>query len=58
MVDMERFGLVNKNLAFRWASPPLIHTKAGPEKFRFTLDLRYPNFQAEQVSWQMTNMEE
>jgi Reverse transcriptase (RNA-dependent DNA polymerase) len=32
--------------------------KAGPEKFRFTLDLRYPNSQAEQVSWPMPNMED
>jgi hypothetical protein len=33
-------GLAKKNLASR-ASPPLILPKAGPEKFRFTLDLRY-----------------
>jgi hypothetical protein len=58
MADMERLGLVRKNLASRWASPPLILPKAGPEKFRFTLDLRYPNSQAEQVSWPMPNMED
>jgi hypothetical protein len=45
MADMERLGLVKKNLTSRWASPPLILLKAGPEKFRFTLDLRYPNSQ-------------
>jgi Reverse transcriptase (RNA-dependent DNA polymerase)/RNase H-like domain found in reverse transcriptase len=55
---MERLGLVKKNVASRWASPPLILPKAGPEKFRFTLDLRYPNFQTEQVSWPMPNMED
>jgi Reverse transcriptase (RNA-dependent DNA polymerase) len=32
--------------------------KAGPEKFRLTLDLRYTNSQAEQVSWPMPNMED
>jgi hypothetical protein len=53
MAEMERLGLVKKNVASRWASPPLILPKAGPEKFRFTLDLRYPNSQAEQVSWPM-----
>jgi hypothetical protein len=58
MADMERLGLVKKNLASKWASPPLILPKAGPEKFRFTLDLRYPNSQAEQVSWPMPNMED
>jgi hypothetical protein len=56
--DMERLGLVNKNLASRWTSPPLILPKAGPEKFRFTLDLRYPNSQAKQVSWNMPHMED
>jgi hypothetical protein len=46
MAEMESLGLVKKNVASRWASPPLILQKAGPEKFRFTLDLRYPNSQA------------
>jgi hypothetical protein len=46
MADMERLGLVKKNLTSRWASPPLILLNAGPEKFRFTLDLRYHNSQA------------
>jgi hypothetical protein len=58
MAGMENLGLVKKNLTSRWASPPLILPKARPEKFRFTLDLRYPNFQAEQVSWPMPNMED
>jgi hypothetical protein len=58
MADMERLGLVKKNLESKWGSPPLILPKAGPEKFRFTLDLRYPYSQAEQVSWPMPNMEE
>jgi hypothetical protein len=58
MADMERLGLVKKNWTSRWASPPLILPKAGPEKFRFTLDLRYPNSQAEQVSWPMPGMED
>jgi hypothetical protein len=58
MVDMERLGLVKKNLFSRWAIPLLILPIAGPEKFRFTLDLRYPNSQAEQVSWPMPNMED
>jgi hypothetical protein len=58
MADMERLGLIIKNLASKWASPPLILPKAGPEKFRFTLDLRYPNSQAEQVSWPMPIMED
>jgi hypothetical protein len=57
MAEMERLGLIKKNMASRWESPPLILPKAGPEKFRFTLDLRYPNSQAEQVSWPMPNME-
>jgi hypothetical protein len=56
MTDMERLGLVKKNLTSRWASPPLILPKARPEKFRFTLDLS--NSQAEQVSWPMQNMED
>jgi hypothetical protein len=56
--EMERLGLVKKNLASRWASPPLILPKAGSEKFRFTLGLRYPNSQAEQVSCPMPNMED
>jgi hypothetical protein len=58
MADMERLRLVKKNLAYRWSIPPLILPKAGSEKFRLTLDLRYPNSQAEQVSWPMLNMEE
>jgi hypothetical protein len=58
MADMERLGLVKKNLASRWASPLLILLKAGQQKFRFTLDLRYPDSQAEQVSWPMPNMED
>jgi hypothetical protein len=58
MADMERLGLVKKNLASRWARPPLILPKAGTKKFRFTLDLRYPNSQAEQVSWPMPNTED
>jgi hypothetical protein len=58
MADMEHLGLVKKNLASRWASTHLILPKAGPEKFRFTLDLRYPNSQAEQVSWPMPNIED
>jgi hypothetical protein len=58
MADMEPLGLVKKSLASRWASPPRILPKSGPEKFRFTLDLRYPNSQAEQVSWPMPNMED
>jgi hypothetical protein len=58
MAGMERLGLVKKNLASRWASPPLILPKAGLGKFRFTLDLRYPNLQAEQVAWSMPNKED
>jgi hypothetical protein len=58
MADMERLGPVKKNLASNWASPFLKLPKAGPEKFRFTLDLRYPNSQAEQVSWTMPNMKD
>jgi hypothetical protein len=58
MANMERLGMVKKNLTSRCASPPLILPKAGPEKFRFTLDLRYPKSQAEQVSWPMPNMED
>jgi hypothetical protein len=46
MSEMERLGLAKKNLTSRWASTPLILPKAGPEKFRFTLDLRYPKSQA------------
>jgi hypothetical protein len=58
VADMERLGLVRKNLTSRWASPPLILPKAGPEKFRFNLDLRYPNSQDEQVPWPMPNMQD
>jgi hypothetical protein len=58
MADMGGLGLVKKNLTSTCASPPLILPKAGPEKFRFTLDLRYPNSQAEQVSWQVPDMED
>jgi hypothetical protein len=58
MADMDRLGLVKQNLASRWEDPPLILPKSGPEKFRFTLDLRYPNSQAEQVSWPVPNMED
>jgi hypothetical protein len=58
VADIERLCLIKKNLASRWAIPPLIIPKAGPEKFRFTLDLRYPNSQAEHISWPMLNMED
>jgi RNase H-like domain found in reverse transcriptase len=58
MADMERLGLVKKNLASKWASSPLILPKAEPEKSRSTLDLRYLNSQAEQVSWPMPYMED
>jgi hypothetical protein len=58
MAGMECLGLDRKNLISRWANQPLILLKAGPEKFRFTLDLRYPTSQSEQVSWPMPNMEE
>jgi hypothetical protein len=58
MSEMESLGLVKKNLTSRWSSPPLILPRAVPEKFRFPLDLRYPNSQTEQVSWSMPNMED
>jgi hypothetical protein len=58
MAGMERLGLVENKLASRLASPPLILPETGLEEFRFTLDLRYPNSQAEQVSWPMPNMED
>jgi hypothetical protein len=57
MADMERLVLVKNNLASKWEIQPLILPRAGPEKFRFTPDLRYPNSQAEQISWPMPNME-
>lgn len=43
IAELESLGLVYRNPTATWASPPHIVPKAGPEKFRFTVDLRAVN---------------
>ena len=50
-------GLVYKNTNSAWASAPLEVPKKGPEKFRFTVDLRALNDQTEKIVWPMPNSE-
>jgi hypothetical protein len=54
--EYAELGLIYKNPTSEWASPPLILPKAGPEKFRFTVDLRVPYTQTILVAWPMPHL--
>jgi hypothetical protein len=54
--EYEELGLIYKNPTSEWASPPLILPKAGPGRFRFTVDLRVPNAQTIPVAWPMPHL--
>jgi Reverse transcriptase (RNA-dependent DNA polymerase) len=54
--ELVRLGLIYRNSNSRWASPSLILLKPGPEKFRFTADLRVPNAYTSMVSWPMPHL--
>ena len=50
-------GLIVRNNTSQWASAPLIVPKAGPERFRFTVDLRPINSQTIPHVWPMPSLE-
>jgi hypothetical protein len=52
----EELGLIRRNPASAWASPPLILPKPGPKGFRFTVDLRVPNAQTVPTVWLMPHL--
>jgi hypothetical protein len=54
--EFEELGLIRRNPASAWASPPLILPKPGPEGFRFTVDLREPNAQTVPTVWPMPHL--
>jgi Reverse transcriptase (RNA-dependent DNA polymerase) len=54
--ELLHLGLIFRNPNSRWASPALILPKAGPEKFRFTVELRVPNAYTSKVSWPMPHL--
>jgi len=55
--ELLRLGLIRKNNSSEWACAPLIVPKAGPEGFRFTVDLRPINNQTVPHAWPMPNLE-
>jgi hypothetical protein len=56
--ENDELGLIRRNPASEWASPPLILPKPGPEGFRFTMDLRVPNAQTVSTVWPMPYLAE
>ena len=54
---LEGVGAIYHNPHARWASPALAVAKPGPEKFRFTVDLRAPNAVTEPIASAMPNLE-
>lgn len=51
MEKLLSFGLVCRNPNSRWAPAPLTVPKAGPEQYRFTVNLRPVNAQTEPIAW-------
>ena len=55
--ELEKLGLVKRNTQSSWACAPLIVPKPGPDKFRFTTDLRPVNKVTVPFVWPMPNLE-
>jgi hypothetical protein len=54
---LELASMVYRNPRAAWCSAPLLVPKPGPEKFRFTVDLRPVNKQTVPNSWPMPHVE-
>jgi len=55
--ELLSMGLIRANNRSAWACAPLIVPKAGPEEFRFTVDLRPVNSQTIPHAWPMPDLE-
>ena len=55
--NLEQVGAIFPNLKSRWASPALAVTKPGPDKFRYTVDLRAPKSVTEPIASAIHNLE-
>ena len=55
--ELRELELVYPNPSSQWASAPLIVPKAGPEEFRFTIDLRPVNFRTVPHVWPVPDLE-
>lgn len=56
IAELETLGLVYRNPTATWTSPPHIVPKPGPEKFRFTVDLRVVNASTIPRTWPTPNL--
>jgi hypothetical protein len=56
--ELEELGLVYKNTGAKWASPPLILPKPGPDQYRMTVDQRVPNASNKPTAWPMPNIQD
>jgi Reverse transcriptase (RNA-dependent DNA polymerase) len=56
--ELEELCLVYKNTKAKWASPPLILPKPGPDQYRMTVDLRVPNASTKPTAWPMPNLQD
>ena len=54
---LEHLGLIRRNTESTWACAPLVVPKAGPDKFRLTIDLRPVNSQTVPFAWPMPSLE-
>ena len=55
--ELEKLGLVKRTTQSSWTCAPLIVPKPGPDKFRFTTDLRPVNKITVPFLWPMPNLE-
>ena len=55
--ELEKLGLVKRKTQGSWACAPLLVPKPGPDKFRFTTDLRPVNKVTVPFVWPMPNLE-
>ena len=56
--ELLKLGIIYKNPESQWACAPLIIPKQGPEKFRFTVDLRPVNSQTKSYTWPMPHLDD
>lgn len=56
IAELESLGLIYRNPTATWASPPHIVPKAGPDQFRFTVDLRVVNASTVPRKWPTPNL--
>ena len=55
--ELEQLGLIYKNSGSTWACTPHLVPKAGPERWRFTMDLRPVNKVTVPHAWPMPHMD-